>query len=113
MGTRIMTGGTEKVYSAAEMWVEAALRTDGSLFTPGEQIWTSRWLGELHRRFLDNPDESKASFIDKLQRLLEGSPPEVYQLIGEVLYIHLYLWLCGRIPIPGCSECGRPTELWS
>ena len=25
----------------------------------------------------------------------------------------LYLWLCGRIPIPGCSECGRPTELWS
>ena len=22
---------------------------------------------------------------------------------------NLYLWLCGRIPIPGCSECGRPT----
>ena len=91
MGTRIMIGGTEKVYSAAEMWVEAALRTDGSLFTPGEQIWTSRWLGELHRRFLDNPDESKASFLDKLQRLLEGSPPEVYQLIGEVLYIHFLI----------------------
>ncbi len=91
MGTRIMTGGTEKVYSAAEMWVEAALRTDGSLFTPGEQIWTSRWLGELHRRFLDNPDESKASFLDKLQRQLEGSPPEVYQLIGEVLYIHFLI----------------------
>ncbi len=26
---------------------------------------------------------------------------------------NLYLWLCGRIPIPGCSECGRPTELRS
>ena len=91
MGTRLLATGTEKVYAAAETWVDVALRTDDSLFTPGKQIWTSRWLGELHRRFLNTPDESKSSFLDKLQRQLEDSPPEVYQLMGEVLYVHFLI----------------------
>ena len=33
MGTRIT--GAEKVYAAAEQWVQRALRMDDSLFTPG------------------------------------------------------------------------------
>ena len=53
MGTRLLASGTEKVYAAAETWVDVALRTDGSLFTPGKQIWTIQWLGELHQRFLN------------------------------------------------------------
>ena len=88
MGTRILGEGAEKVYNATQEWVEQALRRDGSLFTPGEQIWSREWLGELHRRFLDNPDESRASFDEKLRRQLDGSPPEVYQLMSEVLYFH-------------------------
>ena len=91
MGTRIMSSGTERVYAAAKRWVDVALRTDGSLFTPDKQIWTSQWSAELHRRFLNNPDENKGSFLDKLQRQLEGSPPEVYQLVGEVLYVHFLI----------------------
>ena len=91
MGTRLVGAGTEKVYAAAKSWVDCTLRSDGSLFTPGKQIWTRRWLGELHRRFLDKPDKSKGSFLDKLQRQLEGSPPEVYQLMGEVLYVHFLI----------------------
>ena len=46
MGSRIMGGGAERVYSAAGTWVEQVLRTDGSLFTPGKSIWSSRWLGD-------------------------------------------------------------------
>ena len=91
MGTRIMSSGAEKVYAAAEKWVDAALRIDGSLFTPGKAIWSSRWLGELHERFLNHPDESSDSFLEKLQRQLVNSPPEVYQLMGEVLYFHLLI----------------------
>ena len=86
MGTR--RPGAEKVYAAAESWVERALRSDDSLFTPGRRIWTSEWLDELHRRFLDRPDESGDSFLDKLERQLTGSPPEAYQLMAEVLYVH-------------------------
>ena len=91
MGTRIMSSGTERVYAAAKRWVDVALRTDGSLFTPDKQIWTSQWLAELHRRFLNNPDEREGRFLDKLERQLESSPPEVYQLIGEVLYVHFLI----------------------
>ena len=91
MGTRITGGSVEKVYTAAEAWVQRALRTDDSLFTPGKPIWSSRWLGEVRERFLDRPDESSARFLEKLAVQLADSPPEVYQLMGEALYFHFLI----------------------
>ena len=81
----------EAVYGAAETWIVQALAAGGSLFVPGARIWTSRWLGELRQRFLDRPDESKDSFLQKLQRQLADSPPEVYQLMGEALFVHFLI----------------------
>ena len=93
MGSRKTHDGVEKVYATAEAWVSRALRSDDSLFTPGTPIWTSEFLGELHQRFLDNPDDSSDGFLEKLKRQLAGSPPGVYQLMGEVLYLHfLIVW---------------------
>ena len=91
MGSRRTKDGVERVYEAAEAWVDCALRADDSLFTPGEAIWSRRWLGEVHRRFLDQPDESKDSFLVKLERQLADSPPEVYQLMGEALYVYFLI----------------------
>ena len=91
MGTRVDADGSENVYNAAGKWVEAALRTDGSLFAPGESIWSSTWLGELRQRFLNKPDESNATFLEKLEAQLGGSPPEVYQLMGELLFFHFLI----------------------
>ena len=67
MGTRKTGNGVEHVYEAAQAWVDCALRNDGSLFTPGKEIWSTQWLGELHERFLNHPDESSGEFGDKLQ----------------------------------------------
>ena len=94
MGTRKTGEGVERVYAAAEKWVERALRTDGSLFTPGKAIWSSRWLGELRERFLGNPEALKGpQFFEKLEPLLKGSPAEVYHLMGEVVYVtYLIAW---------------------
>ena len=89
MGSR--RTGVDNVYKAASKWVDSALRTDGSLFTPGKPIWSSRWLGELHERFLNHPDESGEKFLEKLERQLSNSPPEVYQLMGEVLYVYFLI----------------------
>ena len=89
MGARL--GDADAVYAAAGAWVARALRSDDSLFTPGRRIWTSEWLGELHRRFLNRPDVSGDTFFEKLERQLEGSPPEVYQLMAEVLYMHFLI----------------------
>ena len=93
MGSRKTHEGAEHVYEAAQKWVDCALRKDDSLFTPGKEIWSSRWLGKLREQFLDRPDVGQGGFYDKLSAQLEGSPAEVYQLMGEVLYVHfLIVW---------------------
>ena len=89
MGTRIV--GAETVYAAAAAWVDRGLRRDDSLFTPGRPLWASEWLGELRQRFLDSPDESPGTFFDRLERQLDGSSPEAYQLMAEVLYVHFLI----------------------
>ena len=89
MSTRITREGSENVYAAAQAWVDAALRSDSSLFTPGEPIWTVRRLGELRERFLDKPDTSKRKFLEKLRDQLDPStPPQVHQLMAEAIYFH-------------------------
>ena len=91
MGSRRIGNGVENVYAAAQAWVERGLLADDSLFTPGNAIWTPRWLGELRRRFLDRPDVPGNGFFGKLENQLTGSPPEVYQLVGEVLFVHFLI----------------------
>ena len=88
MGTKITRAGAENVYKAAQAWIDAALRTDSSVFTPGQQIWSDRWLRELRERFLDKPDLSKRKFLEKLRDQLDGSPPQVHQLMAEAIYFH-------------------------
>ena len=99
MGTRITIDGAEKVYNAASLWVDRALRADDSLFTPGVPIWSSKWLGEARERLLGTND-TKGSF--DIQQL-EGSPPEVYQLVGEALYV---MFLAPNSP-------KNPKDKWS
>ncbi len=96
MGSKVTRAGVENAYvesayEAARAWVDRGLRSDDSLFSPGVSIWSGDLLGELHRRFLDQPDESGRPFLEKLQDQLEGSPAEVYQLMAEVLYVHYLL----------------------
>ena len=93
MGSRKTIDGAEKVYEAAALWVDRALRTDDSLFTPGVPIWTSDLLRELRERFLDRPDVGGRDFYQKLTTQLENSSRAVYQLMGEALYAQfLVIW---------------------
>ena len=84
----------EAVYDAADFWIESALKSDDSMFTPGTPIWSEKWLGEARTRFLDKLDALKGGdLFAKLPAVLAGSPPEVYQLMGEALYVsYLILW---------------------
>ena len=88
MSTRVSREGADRVYQAAQAWVDAALRSDSSLFTPGEPIWSIRWLRKLREHFLDQPDVSDRKFLEKLRTQLAKSPPEVHQLMAEALYFH-------------------------
>ncbi|NEE03789.1 McrB family protein [Phytoactinopolyspora halotolerans] len=79
----------EMIYRATEQWVDAALRRDDSLFTPGEAVWTSSLLDELDQRFVQSPDESSDAFHVKLERQLSDASPKAIQLMGEVIFVHL------------------------
>ncbi len=82
----------ERVYAAAALWVGQCLQRDESLFTPGREIWSERWLRELRARFLDQPDERHGpSYLEKLERQLRGAPPPLVQLMAETLYVHFLI----------------------
>ena len=86
--------GADSVYKTAEAWVDCALRSDDSLFTPGKAIWSRELLGELRERFLDRYDDWKGpDFFDKVGRLLDDSPSEVRQLMAEAIFTtYLIVW---------------------
>ena len=92
MGSRITGNGAERVYIAAAQWVERALGNDDSLFTPGKAIWSSRWLAELRQRLQNQPDGQADNFPDNLRPQFAEAPPEVIQLMGEVLYVQYLFW---------------------
>ena len=88
MGSRKTHEGAEKVYVAAEKWIDCALRNDDSLFTPGKPIWSSECLVELRDWFLDRPQVGEGNFYEQLETQLEGCSTEAYQLMAEVLFVH-------------------------
>ena len=97
----------EQTYQAAERFKANALLANDSLFTPGTPIWTPELLGQIHTRFLDRPDAGGAGFYKKLQLQLANRPVEVYQLMGEVLYVH-HLILSMRIDAKRRNIAGNP-----
>ena len=78
----------EGVYAAARRWVEAALRSDDSLFTPGRSIWTLDVINDFHQRFTGQPDDSNDGFMVKFQRQLAEARAETIQLAAEILYVY-------------------------
>lgn len=78
-------------YAAAQRFIDAVLRADDSLFTPGAPIWSLANIDELYHRFVENPDEGGDSFGVKFHRQLAGAPAAVYQLAGELIYVHLLI----------------------
>lgn len=78
-------------YDAARRFVEVGLLTNGSLFLPVRSVWSSPTLEDLHTRFNLAPDESTASFEDKLARQLNGAPAATIQLAAEIVYVHFLI----------------------
>ena len=78
----------QPAYEAADLWIDRALRADDSLFTPGADIWSKDNLRKARARFVGKVGEWKSEEVfDELEKALECSPPEVYQLVGEAAYV--------------------------
>jgi hypothetical protein len=73
----------QQVYAMAQAFVDAALRSDGSLFTPERAVISAANLEDLHARFVGHPDLSSRPFEDKFRDQLAGAGPETIQLAAE------------------------------
>lgn len=115
--------GREAVYEAAERWVDVALRSDDSLFTPGTPIWSADVIEDLYERFVNQPDLSNDSFEQKFERQLEGAAQTTYQLAGELLYAHFLIarnvsgnhkrWLINHVMSWSGTPMALPDDLAS
>jgi 5-methylcytosine-specific restriction protein B len=79
----------QSVAKGVDAFVDQAFRSDsGSLFVPGVPVWTTSNLTELKQRFVDQPDDSTATFGDKLAKQLAGASDHALQLMAEILYVY-------------------------
>jgi hypothetical protein len=77
------------IFAAAARWRDQCLLTDGSVFFPGERIWTAENLAHVRAAFSDNPDQGSDTFLTKLKRQLNGQPDGVKHLAAELLWAML------------------------
>lgn len=78
----------EALYAAAQRFVDACLRTDGSLFTPGEAVWTAETANEAAQRLLVD-DTRKLDYMTKLKDQVGDLSANAIQLTAELLYVQL------------------------
>lgn len=86
---RLPDDDLKPLFRALEEWTERGLRRDDSLFTPGRAIWSHAVATDLHKRFVEKPDESEDDFMTKWQRQLQGAPDDTIQLAAELYFVHL------------------------
>lgn len=78
----------QEIYDVASRLVEMCLRLDGSLFSPERAVWTLDLAQALEGR-AGAPIEGKGTFVDKLERQLEGLEADSLQLGAELFYVQL------------------------
>ncbi len=111
----------ERMLDASQHWKDVALLSDGSVFAQ-EPVWTLSNLQDLEEYVIKQPDEGKGGFVDKLEKQLAVTEPEVKQLAAEMLWV-MYLcpdtvisastkrthirrvWECSGEPFPENSDC--------
>ncbi|MCX6936456.1 MAG: AAA family ATPase [Verrucomicrobia bacterium] len=73
------------VLAAAKHWIDRCLVGDQSLFFD-EVLWTEANAAELQQHFVENPDESDLSFLNKLPNQLAAATPAAQQLMAEIFW---------------------------
>ena len=86
---RVVKPGAPEIYNAAQRWRDECLDGDGSLFTPGANVWTQPNLADaLDRVWVHGDATPGADYLDKLRRQLDGARPAVVQLVAELNAVH-------------------------
>ncbi len=101
--------GCDSVYDAAQRWVDAALRNNDSLFTPGRPVWTLNNLYDFRNRILNSTDPSTGRFYQRFEHQLAGAPSATIQLAAEILYV--YFLIANKHAIRGSKKRERIRQV--
>jgi len=77
------------IYDVVENFRDACLRDGKSLLWPEASAWSASTLDAFWRAFVENYDESKASFMQKLKRQLADEDDSVHRLAADLLAFYL------------------------
>lgn len=75
----------EPILQAAQSWIGSCLVRGRALFLSAP-LWTAPTIDAVREAFTDNPDESEASFFDKLERQMATASPDAKCLMAEMLW---------------------------
>ena len=96
---------TGDLYRALDQYRQTCLAGLRSAFLSPDDpqvadVWTPARASELVDRFIDQPDTSKRTFIEKLRDQLAQSSQQAVQLLVELAWLYVVvsrprrLWLC-------------------
>lgn len=88
---RSVDKNSQKIYEIADVFREQCLKDEGSLFYSEKKLWTEEFFTKINKCFIENPDTSSNSFIEKFKEQLKGQDKEVFQLAAELLSVYFLL----------------------
>jgi len=81
---------TQELFDVISTWRDSCLLNNGSLLSSGN-IWNKENVQQLVEFFVNNPNEDRLDFIEKLNYQLAPSRLDANRLAAEILYV---LFLC-------------------
>ncbi len=105
--------GGATVLGAVQRVFRDGLRSGSSAFAPDLDVWTGSTASDLRVRFVEQPDESKDTFLVKLHRQLDGAPDETIVLAGELLFTNMAPLVPEQIGVPRKQEILGEVLSWA
>jgi hypothetical protein len=80
--------GRDAIYETAELFRQRCLVENKSLLWPGRSVWASANTSALWAAFMERPDTSKRSFLEKWHDQLQDESENVHRLAVELIALY-------------------------
>jgi 5-methylcytosine-specific restriction protein B len=80
--------GAEQIYKVADLFRQRCLVAGTSLLWPDHRAWTVTNINALWDAFIGQPDEGKATFMDKWRKQLAGQSLDVHRIAADVMALY-------------------------
>ena len=103
--------GADTIYAVARDFRTHCLLADGSLLFEGHSVWKLDLLLKLQALFVDNPDLSDKSFLEKLHGQIGRAGKDAIRLAGELMCV--YFLFPAKVGGPRKREVIRTILRWA